>query len=225
MPEDRSQAPTPTAPKTVADAMTTAGRMAVVLLALGATFGLAWVALPILRAALLPVAPPGGWVLGPPLAFRFAACAVISACTLPFVLRPLGRRWRARDLAARGAPIDPLANAPGVRSARLVQGAILLVVYAIGGAFYFASHTEVLPDRIVIQTPLGARSYAYAQIAALEREAPVGGQPERYAMRFDDDRWGYFSTDAEGTTEAEIAAIAAHVSARAGLRWTDTERR
>lgn len=213
------------APRTTAERVTLAGRMAISLLALGAVFGLFWLALPILRTALQPVAPPGGWVLGPPVALRFAACAVLSACSFPWMLRPLGRRWRERDLAERGAPLDPLAASPARKTGALIQGMLLLAVYGAGGAFYFTSYTEVLLDRIIVHGPLGARSHGYAEVSAMELQAPTGGQPERYALRFKDGRWAYFGSDAEGTTSDEISAIAAHLSARTGLSWLRTQRR
>lgn len=220
----RAVTPTPTAPRTTADRITVAGRMAISFVALGAAFGLLWLALPLARAAMLPPAPPGGWVLGPPVAFRFGASAVLTAFTLPLVLRPLGRRWRERDLAARGAPLDPLASAPRLRAKSLIQGALLLIVYLVSGAFYFASYTEVLADRFVDHSLFGTRGYDYHRVSALELQAPAGDQPERYALRFDDDGWAYFSTDQEGTTAEEIAEVAAHIAAHTGLPWLRTTR-
>lgn len=198
-------------------------RIALVLGSLGALFGAFWIVLPIVRAWMLPEA--GGdllWVIGPPTALRFGACTVLSALTLPFLLRPLGRRWREQDRAARGQPTDAVVERGISRPALLIRGGLLFVIYAIAGMFYFASHAEVRDATITFHSLLGARAYRYDQVVALQHQAPEGGQVDRYAMEFDDERWGYFDASCEGTTDGEIRAIAQHVSLRARQPWIET---
>ncbi len=202
-----------------------AKRVAICLLTLGAVFFVYWTVLPLLRQLLLPAPEPGGWVLGPAWVLRFGACTVLSALTLAILLRPIGKSWRQRDQEELSKPRDPFAGRPHARTALLIKGGLLFVVYLVTGAFYFMSYTEVTPSRLVIHGPLGARSYAYDQVAALERIAPVGGQPEKYAIRFDDGSWGYFSIRCEGNAPADIAAVATHVASRSGRAWVPVVRR
>lgn len=199
-----------------------AARIAIVLGALGALFGALWLALPVVRGWMLPEASTASgllWVIGPPRALRFGACAVLAALTLPLLLRPLGRRWAAEDQRARPAPA--VERHVG-RTALLIRGGLLFVVYAVCGAFYFVSHGEVRDGSIAFHSVLGTRAYGYAQIVSLEHQAPEGGQPDRYAIRFDDERWGYFDADCEGVDDGAARAIAAHVARRAGQVWLET---
>jgi hypothetical protein len=205
----------------MSERLTIAKRMVIALLTLGAVFGALWILLPAVRGLTLPAAVDGGWVIGPVRALRFGACTVLSALTVPFLLRPLGQEWRRRDLATRGAPLDPLPR--GSRAPLLVQGGLLFVVYALGAAFYFLSYTEVTPERITIHSPLGARAYGYGAITALERVARRG-EETKHAIHFDDDSWGYFGVDNEGLSPREVSAIAEHVARASGRSWVDVER-
>lgn len=191
-------------------------RAVVALALLAAVFAAYWMALPVVRAGLQPVAAPGEWVLGPAHALRFAACTVLSAMTVPVLLRAL---LRPPPPQTPDPARDLLERVPVVRSALLIKGSLLFAVYAVCGAFYLASYTVVGADRLAIHSPLGVRTYSYDQITALSLTPPRGGQAARYGMRFRDDRWGYFSADREGVSEADVAAVAAHVAARVGRGW------
>ncbi len=205
-----------------------AGRIVIVLTALGALFAAYWLALPVVRGWMLPDA--GGargilWVIGPPQALRFGACTVLSALTLPFLLRPLGRSWREADLRARGAALDPLAAHHVTRTALLIRGGLLFVIYGVCGLFYFVSYGVVFDRRIEFHSLLGTRSFEYGRIVALEHHAPEGGQVDRYAIAFDDESWGYFESDCEGLDDPQARAIAAHVAARTGQSWAEVSGR
>ncbi|MEZ4390602.1 MAG: hypothetical protein R3A48_05860 [Polyangiales bacterium] len=192
-------------------------RRAVVALAiLAAVFAAYWGVLPLVRAWLQPVAAPGEWVLGPARALRFGACTILSAMTAPLLLRAV---IRPPPPQAPDPARDLLERAPVLRSALLIKGALLFVVYAVCGAFYLTSYTEVGADRLAIHSPLGVRTYSYDHITALSLTPPRGGQPARYGMQFRDDRWGYFGADREGVSEADVAAVAAHIAARVGRGW------
>jgi hypothetical protein len=191
----------------------TATRIVIVLVALGMVFGAYWTLLPIVRAAMLPVADPAHgllWVIGPAHALRFGAATILSALTLPIVLIPFRSRWRATPTAM---PVNS--------TALLIRGALLFGIYTFCGAFYFTAYVEVRTDTITLHSPLGARTYDYARAASLEHLPPAGGQPDRYAIRFDDDRWGYFDADDEGIDAATVLAIAAHVSQHTGRPWIE----
>jgi hypothetical protein len=199
-----------------------AARIAVVLVSLALVFGLYWLALGVVRGWMLPHAHDEVlWVIGPAHVLRFGACAVFSALTLPFVLRPLGRRWREQDQRERGTPI---ATHRTGQLALLIRGGLLFVVYAVCGLFYFASYGEVRDASITFHSPLGARTYAYDRITALHHFPPEGGQVDRYGIEFDDARWGYFDADCEGLDAAAALAIADHVSRHAGRSWTPSAR-
>lgn len=200
--------------------LTIAKRVAIALLTLGAVFGALWILLPVLVRLTLPDPGDPFWVIGPPRALRFAACTVFSALTVPFLLRPLGQEWRKRDLATRGAPIDPLPR--GARVSLLIQGGLLLAVYAMGAAFYFRSYMKVAAQ-ITVQSPLGARVHDYDAITALERVTRPG-EETKYAIHFDDGSWGYFGADYETMTPARVAAIADYVARQSNQRWVDVDR-
>jgi hypothetical protein len=208
----------------VSDGATAVKRVGIVLSVLGCVFFAFWFLLPTVRGLLLPEAEPGSWIVGPHRALRFGACTIISAVTLPLALRPLQRGWRERDLATRGAPLDPLASRPGTRVGLLIKGGLLFVVYTVCAAFYWISYTRVSPDGIAVRSPLGTRSYSYSQIEALERAAPAAGEAEKYTIRFSDSSWAHFSADHEGTTALAIERIAAYVADRSGRRWARVAR-
>lgn len=215
-----------TPPQTTGERVTVAYRIGLVFAALGAAFGALWLVLPLVRAWMLPTA--GGdllWVVGPPAALRFGACTILAAITLPFALRPLGGRWRERDLRERGAPLDPTVGGLKERLSTMIKGAILAVIYGVCGAFYFTSYGEVRDATLTFHSLLGARTYGYERIVSIEHQAPVGGQVDRYAIAFDNGAWGYFDASCEGTTEAAVRAIAAHVAQRSGRSWIETQRR
>jgi hypothetical protein len=186
-------------------------RIAIVIALMVIVLGGYWVALPIVRAAMLPVADRAHgllWVVGPATALRFGAATVLSAVTLPFVLLPFRERWRASP--------TPM---PSNHVSLLIRGALFSVVYAIACAFYFTAYIEVRDSEMAFHGPLGTRRHRYDQIVALEHQPPVGGQPYRYAIHFDDDSWGYFDEDHEGVDASTVSAIADHVSRRVGRPW------
>lgn len=217
--------PPATPPSNALDQRAMFVRIALVLVAFGVCFGGLWLLLPIVRVALLPAVPEGAWVLGPPRPFRFAACAVLCSLLMPLVFRPIGARWRAADIARRGAPMDPNAQRPQSRVGMLLKGGLLFAIYAIGAGFYVTSSTEVHPDKLVVRSLFSTRTYAMTQVRSLERNPPVGGQPERFVVRFDDNRTCNFTEEDEGATRARVEAIAAHLAARTSLPWQHIARR
>jgi hypothetical protein len=200
-------------------------RIVVVLLALGALFGGFWLVLPIIRNWLLPTA--GGasgalWIIGPPRVLCFGACAGLWAITLPFLLRPLALAWRANDQRANGAPVAPMAVHHVGRLALLIRGGLLFALYAVCGVVYFVSYGEVMDRSITFHSLFGARTYGYEHVVSLEHQASEGGQDPRYAIALDDESWGYFDASCEGLSEADVSAIAAHLSERTGRSWVET---
>lgn len=211
--------PPSTPPSNEVDLRAMRVRVGLVIVLFLLCFGALWVLLPIARVAFLPTVPAGSWVLGPPRPFRFAACAVLCSLVMPFVFRPIGRRWINADIARRGAPMDPTSHRPQTRLGTMLKGGLLFVVYAFGGGLYVASSTEVHPDKLVVRSLFSTRTYAMTQIRALERNPPVGGQPERFVIRFDDRRVCNFTEEDEGASRAQVEAIAAHLAARTSLEW------
>jgi hypothetical protein len=187
-----------------------------------------WFALPIVQSLLVPTAPGGErgpWVLRPAFAFRFGACAVLTAITTPLVMLPLRKNWRAADAAA-GTLYDPFHGRPGRKLGVWVGGTLLLLLYGTSLAFYLLSWTTVGSAGIGQRLPWGTFSYPYEQIAALET-VPDGMRSESlsqdgpwFAVTMRDGRRLTFGVDNEGISTGELLALATHVALRSGRLWT-----
>src|SRR5262245_15623188 len=104
------------------------GRACIALVILGAVGALYWFTLPAIQSFLIPSAPGGEngpWVVRPILAFHFGAVAVMTATTMPLIIRPLKKVW-AREDAALGTRYDPLHNDP-VRRVFMILAGLLLI--------------------------------------------------------------------------------------------------
>ncbi len=190
-------------------------RIPFVFVVLALVFGAWWVALPVIKGWTLPAPPLDGWLLRPASVLRFGACTVLSAVTVPFVLRPLTMRWREED---RGRP------APRSRASLVFQASLLFVVYLATGAFYLLGWSSFSPDGISVCTPLGTRSHLYEDVARLlvippgYQDGPNKPGPE-FAIEFHDERWAYFGLHNEGASVEDVEAIARMVAELSGEAW------
>jgi len=195
-----------------------------ILLVVGTCY---WFMLPLIQSTIVPDAPGGAsgpWVLRPILAFHFGAAAVMASLTVPLIAGPLKRRWQHED-AATGSRYDPLAGRPVARGLFVFKGMLLLIVYAGALMFYLLSWQTVGPDGIEQHLPWSTLHHSFDDIASLET-IPDGERSDSlkqngpwYSIRLRSGRSITWSLENEGTTQDELAAMAAFVARRSGLAW------
>jgi hypothetical protein len=204
------------------------GRRAAVLFGLMAAVGAAyWFLLPVVQSMIIPTAPGGDggpWVLRPSTPARFGAMAVLASVTAAYLDRPLRRLWAKQD-AALGSRYDPFRGRPGRRGRLILQTVPLLLLYAAALVFYLGSWTTIHMGGIDERLPWALRHHAFRDVASLET-IPDGERSDSlreagpwYAIHLRTGRTLTLNLQNEGTTHEELAAIAAFVADRTGLRW------
>lgn len=188
----------------------------VTLLVLGLLFAAYYFALPVFQGVFLPEAPPGGWLVRPIHAARYGAAVVLMALTLPLIAPGLRRLGFMPQAAKKAFPSALWAYIQ-------VTGLVALVVYFMGGVFYFSSHTLITEQEILIQNLVYPRRYGMNDIAALV-EIPEGFRVKAskgpvLTVRFHDGRSESLSLDCEGLTQADVADIRRMLTARTGKAW------
>jgi hypothetical protein len=158
------------------------------------------------------------------VAFHFGAVAVLACVTLPVLVGPLRRAWERED-AALGTRYDPLHGRPVKRGLIVGKALLLLLVYAAALLFYLLSWTTIGPDGIQQRLPWGTLTHSFQDIASLEM-IPEGQRSDSlrqngpwYDITLRSGRSIALSSDNEGTTPDELAAMTAFVAERSGLAW------
>jgi hypothetical protein len=186
-----------------------------------------WFMLTGIQALIIPNAPggPNGpWVVRPILAYHFCAMAVMTAVTVPFIIRPLQRVWTHED-AALGAQHDPIHGRPRMRVLFFVKGFLLLAVYAAGLVFYLFSWTIIGPEGIEEKLPWTTLKHSFRDIGSLET-IPDGQRSESlrqdgpwYCINLKSGRSIDLSDGNEGCTRDELSAMTTFIADRSGLAW------
>jgi hypothetical protein len=204
------------------------GTRAFISVAILASAGICyWFLLPAIQSLIIPNAPGGRngpWVLRPIVAFRFGAMAVMAAVTVPLLTRPLRRMW-AREDAALGTRYDPFHNRPGKRVLLVVQGFLLLAIYASALLFYLFSWEIIGPDGIEQRLPWTTRHHSFQDIVSLEtipdgeRSESITQEGPWYRITFKSGRSISWGSDNEGCTRDELSAMATFIADRSGRAW------
>jgi len=190
----------------------------VTLPVLALLFAAYYFALPVFQGVFLPEAPPGGWLVRPIHACRFGAAAALTAMTMPLIAPGL------RRLGLIPQPAKKQLH-PALWAYVLGTGFVALVVYFVGGVFYFSSYTLITEQEILIQNLVYPRRYGMNDIVALV-EIPRGFRVEARKengpilnVYFHDKRRASLSLDCEGLTEQDLAGIRRMLTARTGKTW------
>lgn len=197
-------------------------RVTLFLTALAVVFAGLFFLLPWIQRLFLPSARPATdhWVVRPHIAFRFCACAILSALSLPVLLRPVQKRWRAQD-AASGTVYVPFQNRPFGKVGILISGSLLAVIYASALAFYLSSWTVVSTSGIESRAMWKRRSHSFDHVRSLDT-IPAGMRSDKsaqdgpwYCVSFDDGSSFTFSEDNEGCSDSDLVEIAEFISTKA----------
>jgi hypothetical protein len=204
------------------------GKRAIIGIAIFVAVGVCyWFMLPGIQSKIIPDAAGGTngpWVLRPIFAFHFGAVAVMATVTLPFIAGPLKRKWKHED-AALGSRYDPFAGRPFKRVLFVLQGIILIIVYAAALMFYLMSWETIGPDGIEQHLPWTTLHHSFQDIESLET-IPDGERSDSlkqngpwYSVNLQGGRNITWSLDNEGITQDELTAMTTFVANRSGLAW------
>ena len=194
-----------------------------------------WLVLPVIQSMIIPRAAGGAdgtWVVRPEGPLRVCAAAVMACVTVPFLARPLKRKWANED-AVSGSRYDPLAGRPVKRALFVLKAIVLLIVWGAGLMLYLFSWETIGPNGIEQHLPWTTLRHSFGDIASLEtipegrRSDTLGKDGPWYAVRLRSGRSMTWSLDNEGMTRDELTAVTTFVAQRSGLEWmirSDTRR-
>lgn len=202
-------------------------RGGIVFVAVTLLFIACFLALPSIQKRVSPAVPGGAmgpWLIRPEWTFRIGVSALVSALSIPLLMRPLHRLWIEQD-AALGGSHNPLGGPPGKRLGIYLRAGLTAVACAISLFAYFGTWVIIGPDYLEHRLFWRVTKFHYGYVRALEipdirrSNLFIGEEGASYKIQLTTGQVIFIGMDNEGMTRDELAAIGAFLEGKTKKKW------